>query len=261
MLIPRVIPALLLDKGAFVKTRKFKKPNYVGDPVNVINLFNRFEVDEIALLDIRASLEGREPDFALIEQLASECWVPLAYGGGLKTWESIQRVFRIGVEKLIFNTTASEQPDLIRKAASVYGSQAIVGSIDVKRNLWGHHECWIKSGTKGLKVSPVKQALQLQDLGVGEILLMNIDRDGEMSGFDLELIRQVTEAIDIPLIACGGAGSREDLSGPIQQSNASAVAAGSLFVYQNKERGVLINYPERSVLEFLLSTPPKNHRS
>ncbi len=253
MLIPRVIPALLLDNGTFVKTRKFKNPSYLGDPVNVINLFNRFEVDEIALLDIRASLNQREPDFNLIEQLASECWVPLAYGGGLLNWEAVQRVFRIGVEKVIFNTAATEQPKLIQKTVSVYGSQAVVGSVDVKRSFWGKHECWITSGTKSLKCSPTQQALYLQDLGVGEVLLMNIERDGEMNGFDLDLIQQVTSALKIPLIACGGAGGREDIAKPIHEANASAVAAGSIFVYQSKERGVLINYPERSVLESLLS--------
>lgn len=253
MLIPRVIPALLLDNGAFVKTRKFKNPSYLGDPVNVINLFNRFEVDEIALLDIRASLNQREPDFDLIEQLASECWVPLAYGGGLLNWESVQRVFRIGVEKVIFNTAATEQPELIQKTANVYGSQAVVGSVDVKRSFWGKHECWITSGTKRIKCSPTQHALYLQDLGVGEVILMNIERDGEMNGFDLDLIQQVACALKIPLIACGGAGSREDITKPIHQANASAVAAGSIFVYQSKERGVLVNYPERSVLESLLS--------
>ncbi len=254
MLIPRVIPCLLMDNNGLVKTRKFKKPHYVGDPVNVINLFNRFEVDEITLLDIRASLEKRDPNFALIKQLASECWVPLAYGGGLKTFQQVQQIFNIGVEKVIFNTASFENTALIAKTAEIYGSQAVVVSIDVKKQLLGKPECWALSGTQRLKIAPIEQAQRMEALGAGEILLMSIDRDGEMNGYDLSLIKSVASAVNIPVIACGGAGVREDLARPIHEANASAVSAGSLFVYQNKERGVLINFPERTVLESLLSS-------
>jgi cyclase len=255
MLIPRVIPCLLMDNGEFVKTRKFKKPIYVGDPVNVINLFNRFEVDEIVLLDIRATLAKRPPDFALIEQLASECWVPLAYGGGIRSMADIERIFTIGVEKVVLNTIVSETSELVRQAADRFGSQAIVVSIDVKPPLFGKPDCWTASGTQRLKRSPVEQARYVELLGAGEILLTSIERDGEMNGYDLELIEAVSKAVSIPVVACGGAGTRDDLPKPIAQARASAVAAGSLFVFQSRERGVLINFPERDVLESLMQSP------
>ena len=255
MLIPRVIPCLLLDGDVLVKTRRFRKPVYIGDPVNVVNLFNRFEVDEIVLLDIRASLARRDPPFALLETLAAECWTPLAYGGGIASMAHIRRIFEIGVEKVILNTAAAEQPALLRKAAAIYGSQAIVASMDVRQPFWGRqNDCWTRSATRRLHVRPTDYARHLEDLGAGELLLMHCDRDGQMAGFDLPLIRAVSEAVSIPVIACGGAGERSDLARAVHEGGASAVAAGSLFVYQNRERGVLVNFPERDALEGLMAT-------
>jgi len=253
MLIPRVIPCLLLLDGTMVKTIQFKKPNYLGDPVNVINLFNRFEVDEIVLLDIRATVEGRSPDFDLIKRLAEECWVPLTYGGGVSSPEHVECILQAGVEKVVINSAASLRPGLVSDCSKVFGAQSIVVGIDVRRKLLSGYEVMIQSGERGLGCRPEEQARRMADLGAGEIFLNAIDRDGMMEGYDLRLISSVSKAIDIPLIACGGAGVRDDLPLPIVRAGASAVAAGSLFVFRGRERGVLINFPERSELERLFS--------
>lgn len=236
-----------------VKTTKFRDPDYLGDPVNIINLFNRFEVDEIALLDIGATRERRGPNFDLIERLASECWVPLSYGGGIRNFDDVHRVLSIGVEKVVLGTIGADDPPLISRAASSYGSQAVVVSIDARGGPGGRYEVCVESGTRALQVDPVGYARQAEDLGAGEILLNAIHRDGTMDGYDLELIRPVTAAVRIPVIACGGAGSRTDLAGPIRNGGAAAVGAGSIFLYQGRARGVLVNYPERDELERLLS--------
>ncbi len=251
MLLPRIIPCLLIADGGFVKTTKFKKPHYVGDPVNVINLFNRFEVDEIVILDITATREKRRPDFDLIRNLASECWVPLSYGGGLNNLDDIQTIFSIGIEKVVLNSAAYLQPDLIRQAVNIYGSQAIVASIDIKRNLFGKPCVYITSGRVKIPVSPVDYARQLERQGVGEILLNDVDRDGTWQGYDLAMIELIAKNVNIPVIACGGAGSREDLHQPLRRG-ASAVAAGSIFVYKGIERGVLINFPTRPLIDDIL---------
>ena len=236
-----------------VKTIRYRDPDYLGDPINIINLFNRFEVDEIALLDIGATRGSRPPPFELIERLASECWVPLSYGGGIRTLDDVRTVLSIGVEKVVLGTIAADDPSLISRAASSYGSQAVVVSIDAHDRRGGRYEVCVESGTRSLGVDPVAYARRAQELGAGEILLNAIHRDGTMNGYDLELIRPVTAALSIPVIACGGAGSRTDLVGPIRDAGAAAVAAGSIFVYQGRERGVLVNYPDRNQLERLLS--------
>lgn len=251
MLIPRIIPCLLIEDGAMVKTRKFGKRVYLGDPINVINLFNQFEVDEIALLDIGASIGGTGPDLELITRLAEECWVPLAYGGGITTMAQIEKIILAGVEKVVLGTAVAGSFDLLRKASKEFGTQSVVGSLDAKKRLFGGYEVRYMSGAKKLKISPQERARQMEEAGAGEILLQSIDRDGAMNGYDLDLITLVTEATDIPVVACSGAGCREDLLRPIKKAGASAAAAGSLFVFSGPERGVLINFPERSVLEKL----------
>jgi cyclase len=250
---PRVMPCLLLADGALVKTIRFKSPQYIGDPVNTINIFNRLEADEVVLLDILATPNNREPDFALIEEVASECTAPLAYGGGIRTLEHAKRIFKIGVEKIVVNTQAAVEPGFIRQLADSFGSQAIIGSVDAKKGMWGGYRVHVAGGRTALKVDPVAHARALAAAGAGEILLTSIDCDGVMKGYDLDLVRSVSEAVDVPLIACGGAGKRADLPLPIKFAGASAVAAGSLFVYQGPERGVLINFPSRPQLDQLLS--------
>jgi cyclase len=253
ILIPRVIPCLLLDEDGMVKTVRFDSPTYLGDPINVVNLFNRFEVDEIVLLDIRATVEDRTPDTGLIEELASECWVPLTYGGGIRDIEQARAILAAGVEKIVLGTAAADKPELIRDAVGEFGAQAVVVSVDVRPARGGGYQVFVESGRRGLGTGPSAYARRAQDLGAGEIFLNAIDRDGTMAGYDTDLIRDVAAAVSVPVIACGGAGERADLAKAIKVGGASAVAAGSIFVYQGRERGVLINFPERRQLEALLA--------
>lgn len=250
MLIPRVIPCLLFDKGVMLKTRRFNKCTYLGDPVNVINLFNQFEVDEITLFDIGASVNQREPDFDTIEHMAEECWVPLTYGGGIRTLQHIERIVLSGVEKVVLGTSSTDL-HFVSQAAKEFGIQSIVGSVDVRKKFLGGYDVCVRSGKDRLKVTPIDRVKQLEDAGAGEIFLQYIDSDGEMNGYNLELIKNVCEATDLPVIACSGARQRQDLLAAIQ-IGASAAAAGSIFVFSGKERGVLINFPERDELEYLL---------
>jgi cyclase len=253
ILIPRVIPCLLLDEDGMVKTVRFDSPTYLGDPINVVNLFNRFEVDEIVLLDIRATVEDRIPDVGLIEELASECWVPLTYGGGIRDIEQARSILAAGVEKIVLGTAAADRPDLIRDAVGEFGAQAVVVSVDVRPGRGGAYEVFVESGRRGLGIDPAAYARRAQELGAGEIFLNAIDRDGTMAGYDTDLIQVVAASVSVPVIACGGAGERAHLADAIKVGGASAVAAGSIFVYQGRERGVLINFPERGQLETLLA--------
>jgi imidazole glycerol-phosphate synthase subunit HisF len=237
-----------------VKTVRFEEGAYLGDPVNVINLFNRFEVDEITLLDVRATVEDRPPAFDLIGNLAAECWVPLSYGGGIRTIDDVRRVLSSGVEKVVLGTVAADDPALVTEAARIFGTQAVIVAVDARRTSKGGYETYVASGTRPLGVDPGSYARLAANRGAGEILVTSIDRDGTMEGYDVELIGPVAEAVDIPVIACAGAGDRADLAIPIQ-AGASAVAAGSIFVFQGRERGVLINFPDRAYLEELLSVP------
>lgn len=250
-----MIPALLLDDEAMVKTVRFGNGAYLGDPINVVNLFNRFEVDEIALLDVRATLEGRDPPFELIHRLAAECWVPLSYGGGIRSIEDVRRVLKSGVEKVVLGTAAADDPSLVAEASRIFGAQAVIVAVDARREQSGRYETFVASGTRALELDPASYARAAAAHGAGEILVTSIDRDGTMTGYDTELIRQVAAAVDVPVIASGGAGDRGDLAVPIA-AGASAVAAGSIFVFRGRERGVLINFPDRRALEELLSQPP-----
>jgi len=243
MLTTRVIPVLLKRRKALVKTIKFGKFNYIGDPLNTIQIFNNLEVDELVFLDITATKEDREPDYDLIEQMAAECFMPLAYGGGVKTVDQMKKIFSLGVEKIVICSEAFENPDFIKEASSHFGAQSIVVSVDVKKNFWGKYEIATRSGTKKIAQDPVEFAENMEKMGVGEIFLNSIDEDGQMNGYDLDLIKMVSEKVTVPLIASGGAGVYEDLKKAVD-AGAQAVAAGSLFVYQNKNRQVLINYPD-----------------
>jgi cyclase len=205
------------------------------------------------LLDIRATVEGRRPSFELIDRLASECWVPLAYGGGIRSFEDASAVFRCGVEKVVIGTAAADDPTLVTSVAATFGSQAVVVAVDARARRRGQYEVFVESGLRSVKADPVSWARRAEELGAGEILLNAIDRDGTMTGYDLDLVATVSAAVRVPVIACGGAGSRADIPGPVLQSGASAVAAGSIFVYQGRERGVLVNFPERSQLERLFA--------
>lgn len=254
MLRPRVMPCLLLSDTGLVKTIRFDKPNYVGDPLNVVNIFNRLDVDELILLDIDASLTGRSPRFDIIEEVASHCTAPLTYGGGIGDVEEIRRIFEIGAEKIVLGSIAARDPSFITKAADRFGSQAIIVSVDVKKNWLGRYGVYAQHGQRALQAHPVAYAQSVAEHGAGEILLHSIDRDGEMKGYDIDLVRSVADAVNIPVIACGGAGKRQDLAAAVE-AGASAAAAGSIFVYQGPERGVLINFPTRAQLRNLLTKP------
>jgi cyclase len=252
MLKTRVIPSLLLKNKGLVKTVKFKQPKYVGDPLNAVKIFNDKEVDELIFLDITATAENRRPPIKLISQIASECFMPFCYGGGIRSVEDMAELFALGVEKVAINSRAVEEPSLIKHAAELFGNQSIVVSIDVKKSLFGKHRVFTHSGRRDAKLDPVSFAKQMEELGAGELFLNSIDRDGTMEGYDLDLIKKVSESVSIPVIACGGAGSLDDFAAA-KKSGASAVSAGSLFVFQGMHRAVLITYPSIKELELKLN--------
>jgi cyclase len=253
MLRPRIIPCLLVHKGGLVKTIGFEQPKYVGDPLNAVRIFNEKEVDELVVLDIDATREGREPDYRLIGSLAAECRMPLAYGGGVRTIDQFERLVSLGVEKVSVGAAAVRTPELITEAARRVGSQSVVVVIDVKQAN-GQHKAWTHNGTQPVAASPVELARMAQANGAGEIVLNSIDRDGRMQGYDLDLLRQVRAAVSLPITCLGGAGSLNDLSGLIQEFGVIGAAAGSLFVFKGKYRAVLINYPSRADKDALVKT-------
>ena len=239
---PRVIPCLLLKNEGLVKTVRFKDPKYLGDPINIVRIFNDKEVDELFFLDITATVENRRPNFALLGKITSECFMPLGYGGGIRDMDDVKQLLAMGVEKIVLNTSAVDNPSLIRLAAEYAGSQAVVISMDVKKTLLGKYEVYTRSGNKGTGLDPVKFAIEMEKQGAGEIFVNSIDRDGMMQGYDLELVRRVADSVRVPVVACGGAGNIQHLAEAIK-AGASAAAAGSLFVFQGPLRGVLISYP------------------
>ena len=246
------MPCLLMREAALVKTIRFKNPTYVGDPVNAVNIFNQKEVDELVLLDITATNEGREPQLQLISEIAAECFMPLTYGGGVRSLEQMEALYRNGIEKVCLNTIVAEDGELVRAAADRFGSQAVVVSIDVRKKRRGYR-VFTRAGQQDLRLGPTEYALQAQGLGAGEILLTSIDRDGTMGGYDLELIQAVSREVDVPVIASGGAGSVHDFRQAVKVGGASAVAAGSMVVFHGRNRAVLINFPSRAELEQALS--------
>ena len=252
MIQARVIPALLLKGQGLVKTVKFKDPKYLGDPINVVRIFNDKEVDELVLLDITATPENRGPQFNVLKDIASEAFIPLAYGGGIRSMDDVHTLLGIGIEKLILNTSSVEKPALVREIADHAGSQAVVVSIDVKKNFLGKYEVFTHCGQKKTGLDPVKHAVEMEKMGAGEILINSIDRDGTMQGYDIELVKKVADAVNVPVVACGGAGTLDHVAEVIQQGHASAAAAGSIFVFQGPLRGVLISYPARQELKKLL---------
>lgn len=252
MLKHRVIPCLLLRNGGLVKTRKFANPKYVGDPINAIRIFNDKEADELMVLDITASHDGREPDYGLIEQFAGECFMPLCYGGGISSVDQARRLFALGVEKVCLQTAALRDPSIVSRIADVGGSQAVVVSIDVKKNWLGERHLYAAATRQVLGRRWMDQMHELVAAGAGEVLLNAVDRDGTMDGMDLEMIREASRAIQVPLIAVGGAGSMMDIKSAVM-AGASAVAAGAFFVFHGPHRAVLITYPRYQELERLLA--------
>jgi len=248
----RIIPSLLLKDGGLVKSVKFRDYKYVGDPINAVRIFNDKEADELVFLDIGAGAKGEGPDFDLLYDIASEAFMPFGYGGGIRNMEDVRRLFALGVEKIILNTIAFEQPNLIAEAAKFAGCSGVVVSIDVGRNLFGRYAVVTNSGRKRRSSDPSVYAKRCEELGAGEILLNSIPRDGTMTGYDLEMIKKLSEAVSIPVVALGGAGKMNDFVEAVE-AGASAVAAGSMFVFHGKHRAVLITYPTYGELEGMLS--------
>lgn len=247
----RLIPVLTIAGDKLVKTLRFKNPNYIGDPVNAVKIFNDKMVDEVVLLDITATKEKRAPNYVKIEEICSEAFMPFAYGGGIQNIEQIQKLFQLGIEKVVLNSVLAENLNLVKEAVAIFGSQSIIASIDVKKTLLGKYAAFTHAAKKKVKM-PLNDYIQsVVAAGVGEIFLNSIDRDGTYQGYDLTLIQQLSEAVDVPLVACGGAATLADFKKGIE-AGASAVAAGSFFVYRGKSKGILINYPDPSELKQLV---------
>ncbi|HJO30875.1 MAG TPA: AglZ/HisF2 family acetamidino modification protein [Acidobacteriota bacterium] len=252
MLRPRVLPALLLQGGRLVKTVRFRKPRYVGDPINAVRIFNEKEVDELIVIDIDAGRAGVSIPLKLITRIAGECFMPMTYGGGIRTLDQIAEIMAAGVEKVSVNRAAVADRGFVARAAKRFGSQSIVVSIDVRRRLFGQYEIYVDGGRRRTGLEPVSVALELESEGAGEILLTSINQEGTMTGYDVDLVRRVASAVSIPVIACGGAGSIDDVIGVVCDAGAAAAAVGSMAVYQGRNRGVLIGFPTRKQLAPLL---------
>lgn len=248
MLRTRVIPCLLLRGQGLVKTIKFNNPTYVGDPINAVRIFNDKEVDELIFLDITATIEKRPPRLDVISDIATECFMPFGYGGGIQDIETASKILKLGSEKVIFNSSATDL-NLLREAADVFGSQSVIVSIDVSRSRRGKCQVFTHSGTVNTKMNPVQFAREVETAGAGEIILNSIDRDGTMEGYDIPLLKSVTESVNIPVVACGGAGSLSHFQEAKLKGGASAVAAGSMFVFTGPHRAVLISYPTQDELK------------
>jgi len=245
MLRPRIIPCLLIQNKGLVKTVNFKDPKYVGDPINAVKIFNEKEVDELMMLDIDATVKDLEPDYRNIEFWASECRMPLCYGGGIKTVEQAQKIFALGVEKVALSSSAIENPSLVTEISDSVGSQSVVVVLDVKKKLFGGYEVLTHNGKTSTGKSPFDLAQKFESLGAGEVVINNIDKEGTMKGYDFDLIRKIRSIISIPLTVCGGAGSLDHIEELVREFKIIGASAGSLFVFKGKYKAVLINYPSK----------------
>lgn len=251
MLIPRIIPCLLLKDKGLVKTIKFKDAKYVGDPINAIKIFNEKGADEIIFLDISATIDNRKPSYDIIEMVASECFMPVCYGGGIRQIDDAKRIFALGVEKISISSCAVENPDFIKELSGVFGNQSVVVCLDVRKNLLGDYEIVTHNASKNTRLNPFEFAVKMERLGAGELLINSVDKDGTMLGYDINLIQKITHKVNIPVIACGGAGNLSHIFEVLTLGGASSAAAGSLLVFCGKRKGVLINYPEREEIDLL----------
>lgn len=244
---PRIIPVLLVDDRDLIKTVGFKDRTYLGDPVNAVKIFNRKGIDELSILDIGATKNGREPDFEFLKDIASEAFMPLSCGGGIATVEQVHELLAIGYEKVVINTGIIRNPNLVKKSVELFGSQSIVASIDAKI-IKGQYQCVIADGSEVIKLSPVELAKEVEKMGVGEIIINSVDRDGGMQGYDIQLVKSVSEAVKVPVTAIGGAGGVRDLKAVLHEGGAHAAAGGSMFVYYGRLKAVLITAPSEKEL-------------
>lgn len=249
MLRTRVIPCLQLIDDNLVKTVKFDNHGYIGDPINTVRIFNELEVDELCFLDIRASAQGRAPNIEILQQIANECFMPLSYGGGVKDFETAQKILSIGFEKIVLNTAAYRTPALVTQISEHFGAQAVIGSIDVKKNMWGKYQVYINDGKEKIKKDAIEWAKELEQLGIGELLITAMDKDGTWTGYDHAIISKINEVVNVPVIANGGAGNVAHIGAVVKECGVSAVAVGSMVVYQKKGMGVLVNFPDKKILE------------
>jgi imidazole glycerol-phosphate synthase subunit HisF len=258
MLKTRVIPTLLLRDNGLVKGENFKNHKYIGDPINAVKIFNEKEVDEIVFLDISATPNRREPNFELLSDIASEAFMPFGYGGGISSLNQIEKLFNLGVEKVIMNTSAFLNRKLVRDASKLAGAQSVVVSIDVRKTFLGGYEVYSANGSTRTKFSPVDYAKQMEELGAGELILCSIANEGTGRGYDMKLLESVCSAVDIPVVALGGCGGLEDMKEAVTVGFASAVAAGNFFVFHGKHKAVLITYPKYSELLDIFGSKGRN---
>ncbi len=260
MLRPRIIPCLLIQNNGLVKTVKFEKPKYVGDPINAVRIFNEKEADELMVLDIDASVMGRAPDFKLIERLAAECRMPLCYGGGVKNREQARELISLGVEKVALSSALVENPGLAADIADEIGRQSVVAVLDVKKKRFSKkHEIWTRQGKNNTMLCPIELSQALQDKGIGELVINSIDHDGMMNGYDFELIEQIHKNMTVPMSVLGGAGSQKDIGALIQRFGIIGAGAGSLFVFKGTYKAVLINYPNPEAKNALINSALRTH--
>jgi len=245
MLYPRITPCLLVHNKGLVKTVKFKDSKYVGDPINAVKIFNEKEVDELIVLDIDATVENREPNYKMIENLANECRMPLCYGGGIKTASQAQKILSLGVEKIAISSVVFDNPELIKEISTEVGSQSVVVVFDVKKKIFGGYEIFTHNAKNKIKQDFLKLVERVQKFGAGEIIINSIDNDGVMKGYDLDLIGKVKDKLNIPMTVLGGAGALKDIGKAIEKFGIIGCAAGSLFVFKGKYKAVLINYPSQ----------------
>lgn len=246
MFRPRIIPVLLLKGQGLVKSERFGKYRYIGDPINAVKIFNDLEADELVFMDIEASKQGRCISVDFVRNVGEEANMPFAVAGGIRTPEQIREIISAGAEKVVLNTAAGLEPGFIRQAADAFGSSTIVVCLDVKKNWLGKNQAVILAGTKAIPYSPVEFAKLAEQNGAGELIVQSADRDGTMAGYDTGLLLEISGSVTIPVVALGGAGSLDDMEKAVRQSKCSAVAAGSLFVYHGERRGILINYPSKN---------------
>lgn len=253
MLQKRIIPCLLLHNGGLYKTEKFKKPTYIGDPINAIKIFNEKEVDELMFVDIDATVKNKEPNYKMIEDIASECFMPLCYGGGVKTIQQMNKIYSLGVEKIAIGSSAVNNQDLIKEASNIFGNQSVIVVVDIRKDLFGRKKVFINNGKKNTKLNPIDFIKTIENFGAGEIVVNSIDNDGVMKGYDIDILKEIKANINIPVIALGGAGNLNHIKDVFDIAKVDAVACGSMFVYQGPLKGVLISYPPYNKIQELLN--------